>query len=264
MKIFWQNEILDKIDSYTLSSLPKAICLFGLEGSGKKTIAQHLADKLGVPMEILKEDVDQEALADCQKSTIDKLYVILLDGMSEKNQSKFLKFIEEPYQHVHIVLTAQTEVGILDTILNRCIKLKLKDYSKEQLKEFRQNCDERLYSICKTPGQIFSVDDSNFQQLISLCETIVSKINAAPYANAMSIAQKINYKDEYDKFDFGLFLNTLEYVAFEEFKKTKSELSLIVYNIVNEYKSRLFTINNSPIKENYMMNMLTEIWEKAR
>lgn len=263
MKIIGQEKILKKIDSYSLSTLPHNICLFGQEGSGRHTLVKYMSDKFCVPVVTVTKDVEYEDIVDYQRSVNNKIYLVNLNEMNEKAQNKLLKFIEEPSSHVYVVLIARSEIGVIDTILNRCMKFKLDKYSKDELKQIRRFEDDRLYEVCQTPGQLSNTDTKNFNELLKLCETIVTKIDKAPYSNTLSIAQKINYKEEYDKFDFNLFLNALEYVAFNAFKETSSELSYKVYSITNRYKSKLLTINNTPIKENYIMNLLTTLWNEV-
>ena len=63
------------------------------------------------------------------------IYLIDLNDFTEKQQNQFLKLIEEPSVNVYIALIAESEIGILDTILNRCIKYRLEPYTKAQLQE---------------------------------------------------------------------------------------------------------------------------------
>ena len=263
MHIIGQEKILNKIDSYSLSTLPHNICLFGQDGSGRHTLVKYMSEKFCVPVVTVAKDVDYEDIVEYQRCVNDKIYLVNLNELNEKAQNKLLKFVEKPSAHVFVVMIARSEIGVIDTILNRCMKFKLENYTKEELRQVRRFEDDRLYEVCKTPGQLSIVDTKSFNELISVCEAIVTKINRASYSNTISIAQKINYKEEYDKFDFNLFLNTLEYVAFKTFKETNSEISYKVYNIVNRYKSKILTINNSPIKENYIINLLTNLWNEV-
>lgn len=258
-----QKKILEKLNNYTLDTLPRTIGLFGPEGSGRHTLVMFISNKFNLPVIEVTKDTEEATIIEYQRCVTDKLYVVNVGDLNEKNQNKFLKFIEEPGKHVYIVLLATSEIGVLETILNRCMKFKLENYSKEDLKKIRDVSDERVYDICKTPGQLITVDTKNFDSLIKLCETIVEKIDKAPYSNTLSISQKVNYKEEYDKYDFNLFLNALEYVAFKTYVKTGSNLSYKVYNITNDYKSRLLIINNSPIKENYIINFLSNLWDEV-
>ena len=68
--------------------------------------------------------------------------------------------------------------------------------------------------------------------------------------------------NELDKFDFDTFFNTLEYVAFEDFKKTSNETSFKVYIITNQFKQA--RINKSIIKDNFLANFFTQLWEGVR
>jgi hypothetical protein len=96
--------------------------------------------------------------------------------------------------------------------------------------------------------------------LYDLCVKLVTKIGAASYANTMSIYAKINCKEDYSKFDFNLFFNTLEYAAFTDFKNTGSEDSFKVYQITNRFKQA--RVNKAIVKDAFVLNFLTQLWKE--
>ena len=81
----------------------------------------------------------------------------------------------------------------------------------------------------------------------------------ATYANALVISTKINYKDLYNKIDFYLFFDAVEYLAFEDFKNNKTQQSFIIFKITNQFKQ--LAKRQNLIKETLMLNYLTTLWE---
>ena len=79
------------------------------------------------------------------------------------------------------------------------------------------------------------------------------------YANALAIGTKINYKDLYNKIDFNLFFDTVEYLAFEAFKKNNNMQSFTIFKVTNQFKQ--YSTKQNLIKETLMLNYLTTLWE---
>lgn len=270
MKVIGQDKLITALDSYSLYTAPRTILLIGESGSGKKTIAKHYAEHLGLDLiKINKEDMTQETLTDYLYSAVNKVYLIdlndIISDIVGREQTILLKFLEEPSDSVYIVLTAESDVGVLPTILNRCITYRLESYSPEILRaqfSWLLNTDnEKVYKICKTPGQLVSVDLKSFEEMYKTCETVLDNIKRIPYENLLKIALKVNLKEDYNKYDLKLFLNTLEFVAFEAFIAGNND-AFIVYQVTNEYRQKL--IRSLLSKESTLLSFLTALWRKTR
>ena len=128
--------------------------------------------------------------------TINTLYVIDLTKFSEKQQNQFLKALEEASSTTYFVLTACSEAGVLNTVLNRCIKYTFEPYTKQEVEQiFGTTVNEKAFTIFKTPGKLLNMTDNSFHNVIDLADKVVKNIHLANYANTLSIATKINYKD---------------------------------------------------------------------
>ena len=275
--IIGQKKIIDRLKTYTLKTAPKTILFLGQHGCGKSLIANHFAEQLQIdPVYIDLNDtggtVDslRDDLSNFFKSPIEKLYLIDLTGASIQAQTILLKYIEEPSSNMYFVLMAESEINILPTILNRCIKFIFETYTVEQLKKLDWaisdlDLDKNLvYSICKTPGQLLELNDvKNIKDLHSLCENIVTKAYLAPYENIIKISTKINYSSDYDKFDFDLFFKILTYTTFEEFKQNNTEFSFKLYNYIIQQQSKCAVITKPVLKEHFMLNFLDSLWRLA-
>ena len=121
-----------------------------------------------------------------------------------------------------VILAAESTVGVLPTILNRCVKHRFESYTPDQLMEFSWmvgDIDPLALSICQTPGQLLDLNADKLKPTVELCMAIIEKTKQASYANMMKIASKINCKSDFDKLDFDVFFKLLEAMAFSKYKE---------------------------------------------
>ena len=259
--IIGQEKLLARIATYySTQHLPKTLMFIGPGGCGKHLMAKYVAESFKLDYKEINEDVTNTELEDYMHSTIDTLYVINLNEFTEKQQNQFLKFIEEPSKSVYIILTATSEAGILNTILNRCIKYNFESYTKEQIEQITNtSINDLAFKIFQTPGKLLNLTEGSFKDIIDLASKTVMNIGRAEYANALVVATKINYKDLYNKIDFDLFLDAVEYLALEDYKNTANEWSFAVFKITNLFKQ--YATQQRLIKETLMLNYITTLWE---
>ncbi len=263
--VIGQEKLVKALEGYTLETAPKTILFLGQSGCGKSWIANAFAKQLDLEVVVVKPDSTAEKLIEYYQCPINKMYLIDLKDIIEKDQNKFLKFIEEPSKTMNIILMAESTVGILPTILNRCVKYVFEPYTPEQLKQFdwAVNCSEEIaYEICKTPGQLLELSADNLDQALGLCRAIVSSVDKANYANTLSIVTKINLKDDAKKIDFKLFFDLMTYAAFDDYKKNNNELSFKIYLYTIRQQAKALNINVA--KEAFLLNYLDNIWRLAR
>lgn len=263
--VIGQEKLVKALEGYTLETAPKTILFLGQSGCGKSWIANAFAKQLDLEVVVVQPDSTAEKLIEYYQCPINKMYLIDLKEITEKDQNKFLKFIEEPSKTMNIILMAESTVGILPTILNRCVKYVFEPYTPEQLKQFdwAVNCSEEIaYEICKTPGQLLELSADNLDQALGLCRAIVSSVDKANYANTLSIVTKINLKDDAKKIDFKLFFDLMTYAAFDDYKKNNNELSFKIYLYTIRQQAKALNINVA--KEAFLLNYLDNIWRLAR
>ena len=263
--VIGQEKLVKVLEGYTLETVPKTILFLGQSGCGKSWIANAFAKQLDLEVVVVQPDSTAEKLIEYYQCPINKMYLIDLKDIVEKDQNKFLKFIEEPSKTMNIILMAESTVGILPTILNRCVKYVFEPYTPEQLKQFdwAVNCSEEIaYEICKTPGQLLELSADNLDQALGLCRAIVSSVDKANYANTLSIVTKINLKDDAKKIDFKLFFDLMTYAAFDDYKKNNNELSFKIYLYTIRQQAKALNINVA--KEAFLLNYLDNIWRLAR
>lgn len=264
MDFVGQERLLSEINGYSQRNMPHSILLIGEEGCGKRTIVKYIANRLNMELIELDSSTEADKIISCQQSALKSLYLIDLTKLRlDKDQNRFLKFVEEPSSNAYVVLTSPTDAGILPTIANRCVRLDFEPYTTEQLKQIKKLCDDRMYEVYRTPGQLASASEASFFDMLKLCETIVSKIGAASYSNTISVATKINYKDQYGKFDFFAFLRLLEKTAAKTYTENGSKTALRVYVCVAD-RLKKFTRNGSLAKEPFMISLLDDLWKETR
>ena len=256
-----QTRLLNILNNYNTSTLPKTMLFIGDQGCGKKTFAKYLADKFKFDFVEFEESVKTEDLLDFMHSTINTIYLINLDNFTEKQHNIFLKITEEPYKSAYFVLTTSSEATVLPTILNRCIKYHFDHYTLEELRVITGSTfiSHEATAIFKTPGKLMNLTDASFRAISDLADKLVKNIHLANYANTLSISTRINYKDLYNKVDFYLFFDVVEYIAFEDFKNNNTPQSLTIFKITNQFKQ--LTRKQNLIKETLMLNYLTTLWE---
>ena len=257
--IIGQEKLLARIATYySTQHLPKTLLFIGPSGCGKHLMAKYVAEAFKLEYKEINEDVSNTELEDYQHSIIDTLYVVDLNKFTEKQHNIFLKAIEEPSKSVYFILTATSEAGVLPTILNRCIKYTFEPYTKEQIEQITNtSVNDLAVKIFHTPGKLLNLTEDSFKSIIDLAGKTVMNIGQAEYANALVIATKINYKDLYNKVDFDLFLDAVEYLALEDYKNTTNPQSLIIFKITNKFKQ--YATQQRLIKETLMLNYLTTL-----
>lgn len=264
-----QVRLLSQIDSFIEEhKLPRVILLIGERGCGKKLIVSYISQKLGIEQITLNDKLNIDFLNSIAISSTIRLYVIDGNALDNREQNMLLKFLEEPMGNSYVIINVTNTNFLLNTIVNRCYSMHFDKYTDKELLSFIDTSDltsediEIILSACDTPGKIKEIDTHNLKDLYSFTEKIINNISKAKFGNALLIADKLNYKDEYDKFNIDIFLsamlNTLKkkmlkgesnnkfYNMFIETLETKRALATYNLNIryvIEKYISKLWQIS---------------------
>ena len=244
-----QNNLLKQI--YSLKSLPHSLLLVGSRGSEEYETVEKIAAHFDYMLYDLTELISKEFIDEIMASHTQTVYYINLNNISLINQNILLKFFEEPSEYAYVILVSENIESVLQTIITRSYILHFDKYTREDLlKKFPTATDEML-AICETPGQLTLAMHSNLQKLIQLCDLLVSKLAEASLRSTLSIADKINYKDDYSKYDLFLFLrclglSTLKYHDYESYK------------IILDTVTSIWLMNN---KQNRIELLLIKLWK---
>ena len=216
-----QNNLLKQI--YALKSLPHSLLLVGSRGSEEYETVEKIAAHFDYMMYDLTELISKDFIDEIMASHVQTVYYVNLNNMSSANQNILLKFFEEPSEYAYVILVSENIESVLQTIITRSYIFHFDKYTREDLLKKFPTATEEMLAICETPGQLTLAMHSNLQKLIQLCDLLVSKLAEASLRSTLSIADKINYKDDYSKYDLFLFLrclglSTLKYQDYESYK----------------------------------------------
>lgn len=268
-----QEELRARLTSPTsVTGLPNSMLFLGDRGCGKHTLAGEVASHYGLPLVDITNNISYEGIAEIYLNPLQAFYLVDMDSVGERQQNALLKFIEEPLPNSFIILLASSRNILLETIVNRCVAYEFRPYTREELMQFISEEDrkgmepgelEDILSLCTTPGQVLGLNIRSLRGLHELCANMVSRMAGARYSNTLTIARKLNYKDEYDKYDFKVFLNCYRQHLAREYINSRSAMALDMYNIVSEECGLLSSIPN--INREYLVeHMLTRLWERSR
>ena len=262
------TEVLEEINS--LKSLPNSFCLVGSEGSGKHTLAKYINNKFfDVEYLDITDTLNEETIDSIYRYPQKRLYIIDINKLTEKDQNKLLKFLEEPFANIYICLLANSELSLLSTIRNRVSIFKLDYYTFDELdiiaKNNNINIDSFYYGKCIfTPGDVLKVKTNNIdlKAIDELTDKIVNKLSVASFPNTLSIIDKLNFKGEYDKLDVDFVLSLLynkyiwKYINNPECNGYIVKLAIAV----SRCKTHLLTDPRLD-KKKQVTSMLIELWE---
>lgn len=237
--ILGQEKICNRIASLTLDSFPRSLMLVGPSGSGKHMICDEVSRKFNLVQRDITDQLTFEEIEELYNRVEPYLYIIRVNEISVKEENTILKFLEEPLKNSFIILVAETDNGILQTILNRCQIWYLQPYKKELLKTFLENNDERILMIADTPGQIKEFSLVNLEDVITLADKIITKISIASVSNTLTLVSKIGFKDDKDKINIRLFSKVLMNRFLEFSKNTNDNRFVVGYQLTNELNKNL-------------------------
>lgn len=231
---------------------------------GKHTIAEYIHESvLHLPIIQLDKTINEEYISNIYRSVNPYIYLIDLTQFQEKQQNIILKFLEEPVVNSFIILLANNREQVLPTITNRCVSFDLEPYSREELSTFItiEDDPELILTILKTPGQIKNTNTKTFKEMFDICDKIVTKLSQASYTNTLSILNKINFTDQYDKFDLSAFLNTLVYILSMHYMQTNS---INVYKMLMVVLQYLYKLKDQRLNKELLTScLLSDLWKIA-
>lgn len=209
MNIIGQDKICKWIKSHNLDSFPRSLMFVGPKGSGKKSLVEVISTHLGLSSIDITERLDLETINSIYDQVTPFIYIINVNDITLKEENIILKFLEEPLKNAYIILLAETENGLLPTIINRCQVWQLNAYTKEDLQQFLTIDNPQILEIAITPGDVITLCSISFNEMMELANKLITKIHIANIPNTLSISEKIAWKGEETKFDFSLFIRVL-------------------------------------------------------
>lgn len=258
------------IDRYSLYTFPKSLIIVGAPGSGKTLLTNYISEKLKIPRHDITSELNDELIFGIYTNSLCQLYVIDVRQILLQQQNIFLKLLEEPPTNCIVIILANSIFELLPTVINRAILLKIEPYDLDELKKFAKtnniSIDDKYFGVViRTPGDILKIYSNNIiiKNVELLVDKIVNKIGMASYPNMLSIIDKFNYDDEYDKIDIDFFLKLLYNRYVDKYIDTK-ELKYYTGALIIRDKLKTFTLNPKLNKKTNLTNMFSKIWELYR
>lgn len=261
MKLVGQDKIINLINELNLDTFPRSLLLLGQEGSGRHSLCSIISERLKLPIEDITEFLTLDKINEIYMKPEPFIYIIDTRKISVKEQNTILKFIEEPLKNAFILMLSDNKHRLLETIQNRCQVWQLETYTSDILEQFITQSSankELILDIATTPGQVKKLQSVDISAHLDLAQKIVDCIKVASLPNTLTIADKINYKDEPDKLNFEIFLKLLAYATFNGCVNNKydycSDMYIMTKNLLND--ATIANIDKKRLLENY----LTRLW----
>lgn len=241
----FQEKLYDKVNSYTMDTLPRTILLLGEMGCGKHSLINYIGNKFSLEVEDISDDISLEVIDKITMRGSPKIYVIETAKLTTKSENVILKFLEEPLKNSYIILIAESRRAIIGTVLNRCQVWEFAPYPYEYLRELApadiSNADH-LLRVANTPGKILEYQSYPIADMFSLANKMFSSISSANFANVMTISKYIAFKREKDKYDFDLFLDVL-LITSRDNCVTGTPNCFEIYELTNELNNSKYIFN---------------------
>lgn len=250
-----QEHFLEKLNKYNLTTFPHSVLLLGDKGSGQIEMCDIIGNKLGIGVFDISELINTEFINQIYLTTDPMLYIVDINKISEKEQNILLKLLEEPNGLTYLILYGESTYNILETIVNRSYIMNMDKYDKSQLESLITDDEYKdvILRICSTPGQIEIANHTDNKSLLNLCKSMITRMSTAGLANALTITNKINFSDEYSKFDLDLFIRYLSYELLMNDVPNKKE----ILNILSNMKKNIWFMND---KKRYFDNFILNLW----
>lgn len=274
------NEPIKKMleQAITNNKISHSYMFLGISGIGKRMIAREFAIKIlevedteNIPDLLYIEpdgnSIKIEQIREMQKKVQEKpigakrkVYIIdQADKMTSEAQNCLLKTLEEPPEYVTIILISSNENIILNTIKSRCMSIKFKNITEENLTKFAkeilgyQNLTENLLkSFGGSIGRCIKLKE-NSDQYIKI-ENFVNDLSKKDIIDIMVDAKII-----YDKENINDILDYLIVCLYNIAKEKREYLDCIKH--VNECSTRLKANANFDMS---IDRLVLKMWEEVR
>lgn len=253
-----QENLLKKLSSFTIDNLPHSLLLLGERGSFQKEVSEWLADRFNLDLFDLTKLTDfNEFISTIGGNPIPTLYTINLLEFNDPKDSKqntLLKLVEEPNSYSYIFIYGENNSQIIDTLRNRSYIIQSGSYSRDDLLPLITGDVEMTLGICNTPGQVEVANNTDLKYLNNLCDNIIDNIKVASLPNTLSISNKINFSDEYNKLDLFLFIRCLGNKLTE--RTIRSQSYQLVYLRLLSMQKKIWLVRDKKQQfENFLINM---------
>lgn len=262
-----QTKLKSQIDALVLSNkYPRFSIITGLKGSGRRTLANYIAQKLDYSIvEVGVSIQDVRDVIDNAYTLIEPIIYLIADAdtMSVPAQNALLKIAEEPPNNAYVILTALDIENVLCTIQSRAMEFKMYLYNQSELFNYaKTTCDlkgdvlQLSSNVCSTFGEIQTLAKDT--SIIEYADKVFNNIGEISGSNSFKIGSKINLTDDDTKYDLQLFWKAFIYKC--QTNKAIYSVSWILttlsylreLRVVGANKQHLFDMWILSIRKDYM------------
>jgi len=216
--------------------VPKSIVIIGPKGSGKRTMAKFIAQKLNcvyAPSDIKVDAVRQ--VVDTAYKTADKVLYCFENADNMKNAAKnaLLKVTEEAPTYAWFVMTLMDDSTLLPTIKSRSFVMNMQPYTAEDKglilssldTEHKLTPEQQSYFIemANTPYELQKLFEYG-QDFLDYVEMVADNISVVESANAFKSGNKLALKSNDEGYDLSLFMLAFVQLCIKRITEGKSPI----------------------------------------
>lgn len=275
-----QSQIKQLIDNGTF---PRFSILVGPAGSGKKTLANIVANQIknAIVFDVGLSVSDVRSAVENSYKMINTVVRIIPDADTMSNAAKnaLLKVTEEPPNNAYWIMTLEDEHNTLETIRSRGTVFYMDRYTSDEIFEYywslegsnimphgMPNDAELVRELCETPGDVQTLVKMGVQAFYDYVQLVVDNIADVSLANSFKIPGKVALKDDVEGYDLRLFWKAFIRICFErsfddmedKFEECKHSVSYIcAVQVTSGYLSQLRVkgINKQMLMDNWIIDV---------
>lgn len=247
------------------------VILYGKDGMGKRTLAKEVCSNAGYTVcfvEDLKAETAKNLIVDCTARCMGASNIVIvitdLHKVSKQVQNILLKVLEDDLKAISFILTANNRNSVLDTIANRCIGIRLDNYTKDDLLSVLD--DSSKIDYVSTVKECLDIKNVDIHKLNILVDILLNFGHTKNYLDLYDAINKICFNDDDNgDYSFNLVINAM-YVKLATclWKNVKKNVDLIelrhnleIYESFVKYVGlvRSSSINKKSSFENFLLGL---------
>lgn len=256
-----QSRILNWIDD-NIDTLPHFLVFIGDKGSGKRTLAKYVAEKLNAAYSEIGIKVDDvREVVDTSSVSATKVVYCFADADTMKPQAKnaMLKVTEEAPDNAYFILTVVNEGTLLDTIKSRAFVYKLDVYTPDEIEQYAKskNYNVTNLDIASTPYEVDMLYAYG-AEFLDYANLVIDNIAEVEPANAFKSSMKLNIKKD-EGYDLSLFLKVVRYLFLKKIlsggNDTKKYAAAIL--VTNKHLGKLseLSVNKQQVYDSWVFQI---------
>ena len=254
-----------KINIHLLSAFknfPRFLVVEGPRGSGRTTLVKECCKRRGIFSQECAGDIEtiRNIVINSRTFEMDTCYILDSNDLTKEAANALLKTCEEAGPLVHIALKTNDLSNVLETLLSRCLLIRMEPYSIEEIIDFIKamrniyNIEDEdfpyLMNTFTTPGDMrqLLLTPAKGKELIDFAHKTIEHIDEVSDANAAKIVNKMAFNKEPDKYPVELFLTVIMRILSNESR----------FNPMTANRNRRLMINTSEALRKLTNNALNK------